>query len=395
VIAADRAREPFLIFRDESRWLLVRYAPQQPRSIPRSATIRSIRIAETDAQLVSYAGGGFLLSWTRDGQTIIMSGNELSEDEMSRTAASMQPLTVDELEARLTQNAPQSAHTTLLWPTYLPDGFTIVPDATRIERDNTANAVNPTGYLISFRGSGSLLIGGGTMPPPALTGAQERIVEGSRIGVLTVDNNRYLLVVDTSSADTPPYFPADIQEPPNRLPLVQQGKVFVMAENIDRSEFDRVVAGLISMLNKEFVARSAGPNPYDLTYLWPGTSDHGYTIDLATTEVGWDEYLLQGGTPFFRLSATGSAGTATIKSGHERDGTHLLVPEGPGVQRLTGIIHGRTASVARTSSATDVVWSEGGVQYGLTSSTLSVDQLLGLGEALQPVDPDEFYRRLE
>jgi hypothetical protein len=396
-IAPDREHEPFVIFRGGPRWLLIRYQTDVRWPVPRSATTQTLQIAGMPATLVRYLGGGFKLVLQRDGRTLQISGQDVSDAEIGRTAASLRPLSAAALRARLAQAAAQQQfHVTFLWPSYLPPGIKLAPAETIAQITQPAGGPQADGYRVSFRGAEVLIqVGGGNVDPPPLVGTTERITAGSLTGLLTVAQRRYLLVVDAEAGGALPRFPGVPGGGPKRLPLVQQGRVFIAAENVDRAQFERVVASLSPLRPPDFAARARGQNPSALSYLWPSTLPNGYAIDLSTVRVPWDDFLLQGGFPFFELTASGPGGTVVIKGGRESSGDPFVVPEGGDVQRSTAKIRERVASTAHSADGAVVFWAENDSHYTLTSRTLTVEQLLALGEGLQPIAADDFYRRIQ
>jgi hypothetical protein len=280
----------------------------------------------------------------------------------------------------------------------VPDGIELAPAETITRFVQPVGGSQAAGYRVSFKGSDALIqVGGGTVGPPSLSGTEERITVGSLTGRLTVGQRRYLLVVDAGAASDHalPRFPEIAGGAPKRLPLVQQGPVFVAAENIDRAQFERVVANLIPVRPQEFVARARGQNTSRLSYLWPSTLPDGYAIDLNTVRIAWDDFLLQGGLPFFQLTATGPGnGVVMIKGGREPSGDPLMVPEGGGVERTTVSIRGHAASAAQTSDDSVLFWAENDSFYAITSRALTVEQLIAIGEGLRPVDADDFLHRI-
>jgi hypothetical protein len=105
--------------------------------------------------------------------------------------------------------------------------------------------------------------------------------------------------------------------------------------------------------------------------------------------------LLQGSSPFFQLPVNGpGGGNVVIKGGRESGGQPFVVAEGGDVERSTAVIHGNTASIARTPSGTALFWSEHGSLYTIESSSLPVEELVRIAEGLQPINADELYRRI-
>ncbi len=399
VVAPDRENEPFVIFRDGPRWLLIRNQTGASQPIPRSATTQRVQIGGLPATLVTYLDGGFKLVLQRDGRAIQISGQDLSDTEIRQVARSLRPLSAEALRVRLRQEVAQLPfQVTLLWPTYVPDGIKLAPAETIARIAQSAGRTQADGYRVSFKGSDALIqVGGGTVDPPRLAGTEEQITVGSLTGRLTVGQRRYLLVVDAGAASDHalPRFPETAGGAPKRLPLVQQGRVFVAAENIDRAHFERVVANLIPVRLQEFVARTRGQNTSRLSYLWPSTLPDGYAIDLNSVRIAWDDFLLQGGLPFFQLIASGPGnGVVTIKGGREPSGDPFVVPEGGAVERSTASIRGYAASTARTPDESVLFWAENDSLYAITSRSLTLEQLIAIGEALRPVDADDFLHRI-
>ncbi len=112
--------------------------------------------------------------------------------------------------------------------------------------------------------------------------------------------------------------------------------------------------------------------------------------------MSWNDWVLQGGQPYYEISASGPAqGVVTIKGGVEATGDPFIVPEGPGVQRQTVQIRGHVASGAQTREGAVLYWAENNSRYEITSPTLTLDQLVAIAEGLQPVSEEEFFRRLQ
>lgn len=394
VIALDRQAEPFLVFRGGPRWLLVRNQGGANQPIPGSAKTETVRVAGAPATLVTYASGGRKLVLERDGQTIQVSGDGLSVDDLRRTAETLRPLGAEALRSRLNQEAAkQPAHVTLLWPNLLPEGMAVAAAESRVQLAQPANGPRADSYRVVFRGADrSVVVGGGAEAVPRLAGATTPWSAGTVRGTLTAGERRFLLVLDGPvEADAPLNFPTA----GSSGALVQRGRVWISTENVEWEQFNRVVAGLQPLGGQEFVARARGQNPTNLAYRWPTRLPPGYTIDRSAANVAWDDFVLQGGLPFFELIATGSGGTITIRGGRESGGQTLIVPEGPDVERVTATIHGRSASAARTRDGSVVVWSEDGTLYSINSRSVALDQLAPIGEGLQPIEAGEFFRRLQ
>ena len=399
VIAAGREQEAFLIFRGAEKWLLIRRAPEAPQALPRSATTTPLTIGGTSIPVVRYSDGGFKLLWARDGQTIQMSGSGITDADIVAVAEGLRPLDDEALRSRLAAAAAgQSLPLTLLWPSTLPPGMSLVPAET-ITQPAPGAAASVDQYRVSFRGPDSLLqIGGGALAPPVLAGMQEVLSSGSLRGVLTTADRRHLLVVDpgTSAAGGVLRFPEPAGSGALRLPLVQRGPVFIWAENLDRVQLEQIVGGLIPLRPEEFLARARGLQTHNLRYLWPDTLPGGFRLDLSSVRAGWDDFVLQGGLPYYELTAVSpDGGRALLSGGREAGGAAFIVPEGPGVERGTATIRSRVASIARTPEGATVVWSEDGVTYQLTSPTLQVEELVAIGEGLQLITVDEFFRRVQ
>ncbi len=84
----------------------------------------------------------------------------------------------------------------------------------------------------------------------------------------------------------------------------------------------------------------------------------------------------------------------TIKGGREPSGDPFVVPEGGAVERSTASIRGYAASTARTPDESVLFWAENDSLYAITSRSLTVEQLIAIGEGLQPVDATEFLNRI-
>jgi hypothetical protein len=395
LITWDRPNESFLIFRGGPRWLSIRNQGSVSQPIPRSASTETRQIAGAPAMVIKYAGGGFKIIVNRGSRVLQISGEELADGDINRVIESLRPLTAEALRSRLAQEAAQHDFgLTLLWPGYVPEGFQLSTNETITQIRQEA----VEGYRISFRRADGLIqVGGGTEAPPTFPGTEERVTGGSLTGVLTTSQHRYLLIVDAGAGGNgvAPAFPTEPDGTARRLPLVQKGRVFVTAENIDRQQFDRIVAGLIPAGTQEFVSRARGQSASALTYLWPGTLPPGYAVDLTTVITAWDDFVLQGGIPFFEVTSTGpNGGTISIKGGRERAGQAFVVPEGRGVERTVVPIRGRTASAAQTPDGSMLFWLENNWPYSLASGPLTIAQLVAVGEGLQPVDTAEFFRRI-
>jgi len=398
-LAAGQENEPFLVFRDEARSLVVRNRRNAPRPVPRSATTEQLTVAGNSAQLVQYLDDGFTLYVPLGGDTIQISGQGLSDDDVRTVAESLQPLSDDDLRARLQQEAAGVvAPITQLWPAYLPQGFALAPAET-IVNVGPGTAASAEGYRVSFAGaSGRLQIGGGNEQPPTGTGNEEQITQGALSGRLRSSGQTHLLVIDRLAGDNSPalVFPEPTQAGQLRLPLVQRGPVFISAENMIRAEFERVVRDLVSLRSDDFAARARGQSSGELVYLWPDRLPDGYSLDPATARVTGDDWVLQGGRAYYEIIASGPAqGAVTIKGGVEVTGAPFVVPEGPGVQRQTAQIRGRVASGARTPDGAVLTWAEHNSLYSITSPTLQIDQLVTIAEGLQVVSEEDFFRRLQ
>jgi hypothetical protein len=250
------------------------------------------------------------------------------------------------------------------------------------------------GYQVTFRSSTeTLTIGGGSSAPPALDGKQEQISDGAVTGTLTSAGERLLLVIDATASGAPPLrFPA-VQP---RLPLVQRGRIFVSAEHIDRPTFDRIVAGLTALRAPEFARQAKGQNSTNVAYLWPEKLPKGYSVDPATVRFSWDDYLLQGGLPFYEMTAVGPGNNKIIiKGGRQSQGGAFVLPEGADVEQVTTTIHGQPASAARRPTDALLIWAENNVYYELSSAAVSVEQLVAAGTGMRPIDPQEFLRRVQ
>ena len=397
VIAPDRAGEPFLIFRGGSRWLLIRGQSEQDQPIPRSVTTSSVQIGGASATLIKYQGNGFKLTWNQDGLPIEMSGDGVSDADLTRTAASLRLLNKDELRARLNQEAAsRKFHVTLLWPNVLPQGVSLATSESSLQLAAPVTGPQADSYRVVFRGGATVIqIGGGSTAAPSFTGTEQRITSGSLTGVLTSADRRFLLVVDGPTGSSNLSFPESSSTGQGPLPLVQQGRVFVSAENVDRAQFDQVIANLQPLLPQIFQGQVSGQNLLGIDYRWPANLPAGYTVDLTSTKVSFDDFVLQGGLPFFVLTVTGPNGKVTIRGGHESNGTSITVPEGPDVQRSTPNIHGNLATAAQSPDGSVVVWSEGDVVYDIDSPSVTVDQLVTIGQGLQPISAAEFFKRIQ
>ncbi len=397
VIAPGREAEPFLVFRGGPRWLLIRSQGAQEQPVPRSATSDTLQIGGDAATLIKYQDTGFKLVWKRGGQPLVVSGDGLSTDDLTRTVESLRPLDKDALRARLNQEAArQKLHVTFLWPDFVPEGVSLSIAESIVQLAQPAVGPQADSYRVLFRGGDRLIqVGGGSAEPPKLAGQQERITVGALGATLTSADQHFLLIIDGPGDKPSLIFPSDAPFGQPRLPLVEQGRVFIAADNIDRGQFDQIVSSLQPLRAQAFVARSHGQNLRDIAFRWPTKLPAGYTIDLSTAKVAFDDFVLQGGLPFFELIAAGPNGTTTIRGGRESSGQSLVVPEGPDVTLTTASIHGSQASAARTPDGSIVVWSENGTLFSISSRSLPVEQLVAIGEGLQPVDAAEFFKKLQ
>lgn len=395
-MSTPREREPFLIFRGGPRWLLVRQQSQQEQPIPRSATVDTVSVGSGTGTLIQYAGSGLKLVLKRDGYAVQLSTDGLSTEELTRIAQKMTALTLAELQARIDQGvAGKKLHVTLLWPESLPAGVALAPAETSLQLAQPVDGPLADRYRVSFRGAGkSVVVGGGSEAPPQIDGTEERLTAGAQTAVLLKGDRRFLLTIDGPAEGATLRYPAG-DSSSSQMPLVQRGRVFVAVENVDRAEFDQIVAGLHALRIQEFTARARGQTSTVLAYRWPARLPDGFSVDLSSAKVSWDDFVLQGGLPFFELIATGPGGTTTIRGGRESGGQTLIVPEGPDVERQTASIHGQTASAARTQEGSIVVWSEENTLYSISSRTLPLEQLVPIGEGLQPIDEATFFSRLQ
>jgi hypothetical protein len=397
MIALGREHEPFLIFRGDSRWLTIRNQNGPAEQFPPSATIRKLDIAGSPAVLIRYLGDDAKLLVARQGRIVQISGHGVSDEELVQIVTSLRPLTEAELRARLTQEASnQKPDLSLFWPSYLPDGLQLTPAETVLESPNEMHH-EIMGYRVSFRSTDTLIqIGGGHVDIPAVDGTHEKVVSGSLAGDLTTADRRFLLVLGEESTADVLRFPGAPNDAEPRLPNVQQGPIFIMAENIDRETFDRVVAGLTVVRLHDFVGRAHGEASGSTRYWLPSELPDGFTIDRTSIRVGWDDYILQGGRPFFEYALKSSNNEVVIaRGGAELGGAALVAPEGPGVERVRVTVHGRTASAARTPEGSSIVWTEDGSTTVLSSPSLTIEQLVAIGEALRPVTLDAFFDEIK
>jgi hypothetical protein len=252
-------------------------------------------------------------------------------------------------------------------------------------------------YAINFSSATSnVTIGGGTNPVPLITGDEEIVQFGKLEGRLITNEKSIMLVVNTpNTSGTLPHLDVLQDEKPTLLPPVQQGPVFVVGDNLSRADFESVIAGLLPLSPSEFVPRSRGQVISNLTYMWPASLPTGYTVDTKSVTFGWDDFLLQGGRPYFSVSASNRGGnTITIQGGRESSGAAFVIPEGGDVEQFFPTIRGQTATAAQTSEGAIVIWSENDVFYSITSPSLDVDTLASIAENLRRLTADEFYAYL-
>lgn len=396
-LAPDRQGEPFLVFRDGPRWLSIRHQEQHnDEPLPASTEQQQDQYGEAKAMVARYHGGGFTVFRKLDDQFVQISGEGLSDQELEQVVGSLRTLDGPTLRTRLTERATgQNFTVTALWPTYLPAGMALAYDESTAQLTQPGTASAGDAYHVVFRfGDANIQIGGGTAPIPELAGTSEQINDGEVSGNLTTVDRKYLLVINASTSPSL-HFAANQSDSPHRLPLVQQGPVWISAENIERAEFDKVVAGLNALSSREFTRRAYGQSDA-FSYMWPAKLPEGYALDMKIVEVSWDDFLLQGGLPFFKLTAIGPGNeTVTLEGGHQRNRAAFILPEGPGIEQVDATVRGQPASGARSQQGTVLLWAEHNTYYQLTSPTLSVEQLVNIATDIDLIDRPEFYRRIQ
>jgi hypothetical protein len=387
MIGPDQVGQPFLVFRDQQRWLVLRRQPASALVVPASAGVQRLKVGEAPATLVSYADEGFTLTWEREGIPLQLSAVGLTVDDAVRVGARVQPQTPAELQAHLAEAATQAGlEVTALWPASLPDGFAIVPAEISMEFSDPVDDASLAGYTVSFaRDEARFQVGGGTLAPPQVAGTTERIRAGNRSATLTTGQNRFLLTIEGTGQLAVPAAGAT-----PGLPLVQSGRVFVLADNVDRATFDQFVASLLPVRPQEFVARASGQSSREMLYLWPDPLPDGYTLDDASVRTSWQDYVLQGGRPFYELSANAADGSVvTIQGG----GDAFLVPED--VEQVTAKVHGQGATAVRTDDGVVVFWTEQGTFYTVTASSMELDEAVAFAESLKSILPATFEERIQ
>jgi uncharacterized protein len=392
-VGPQQRDEPFLIFRDDARWMVLRDQPRDGHPVPASATREQAEVGDTTATLLRYADEGLQLIWEREGEPLQLSASGVSADDLLETANSLATLDPAAFEARLaSQTTPKQATPSLLWPEVLPAGLVFQPIESVIEPQQALGGpANVEGYVLVFRSSTSnVTVGGGSIQAPPITGDEETVEFGQLTGRLITNDESFLLVVETTPG-TLPHFDVLQEAKPALLPPVQQGPVFIAADNLSREDFEQVIAGLNPLSPAEFVPRSRGQATSSLTYMWPDALPAGFAVDPASVTFGWDDFLLQGGRPYFSITARNDEETIVLQGGRESSGAAFVIPEGEDVEQFFPTIRGQTATAARTADGSVVLWSENDVFYSITSPTLDVDTLASIAENVQRLDAEAFY----
>lgn len=262
----------------------------------------------------------------------------------------------------------------------------LVPAETIMQFSQPGVDTSITEYLLTFRnGTTQVRIGSGNVDQPVIGGRTEPVTIGERSGQLTIGAQVFSLVMEAN--DRPTFVAAPVDR---RLPLVHQGRIVVVTENLSRADFDQLIANVVPIPSQEFVARAGGQFVGDITYLWPGVLSDGFTVDLTTVRTSWEDYLLQGGRPFFTITATGPEHQAvTIRGG----GDAFVVPEGPDIEQRPARVHDRGATVVSTPDGTVVFWSENATFYTVSSSDLPEDELVRIAEGLEQIDAADILQR--
>jgi uncharacterized protein len=389
VLAPDQAAVPFLVFGDDTRWLVLRPQPWD-EALPPNTTRQTFEISGTSALLLTYPDQGFALQWEHAGQTIQLSGAGLALDQLTRVAASLQPMTEQALRSRIAAAAAEhELALTTLWPSFLPPELALAADETAIRFPQPGFDDAIDGYEVVFRGQQArLVVGGGSVAPLPLTGDTETIQVEGRTGRLTIRGDSFQLILNATSdgTDTPVAFPARSATGP-QLPLVQHGRIFVAAKGLDRAIFDRIIAGLYPVAPDEMIARINGQDPDVIQYLWPSALPTGYAVDPTSLRASPADVVLQGGRPAFAWRANGPTNQELRVEGST---AAYIVPEGPEFEQLTAEVRGHGATVTRSNDGVTLIWTEQGTFYRVNSSTLSLDQVVDLANNLEPIDAAAF-----
>jgi hypothetical protein len=121
--------------------------------------------------------------------------------------------------------------------------------------------------------------------------------------------------------------------------------------------------------------------------MWPTRLPAGFVVDPASLRASWTDYVLQGGSPFFILTAEGPRkATFTLEGGSNS----FLVPEGVDIEHITTEVHGRGATAVRSPEGAAVVWAEHGSFYRISSPSMSVEALVRVANGLEPIDAATF-----
>jgi hypothetical protein len=127
-----------------------------------------------------------------------------------------------------------------------------------------------------------------------------------------------------------------------------------------------------------------------MAYLWPDPLPAGYTLDLSSVRTSWQDFVLQGGRPFYELSAsTPDGAVVTIQGG----GDAYLVPED--VEQVTAKVHGQGATAVRTDEGVVVFWTEQGTFFTVTASSMGLDEAVAFAESLKSILPSTFEERIQ
>lgn len=391
VMSSNSASEPFLVFRDERRSLIVRYADGSPQG-----STEPFKVAGTEGALSHNADGSFQATWQQDGRTVEMSGVGLSSDDIARITTSFKPMSSAQLQAQLVKEAAhRQLNITLLWPDYMPAGVNLVTGESIVELSQPGTVPNEDRYQLVFRGGQTTVkIGGGTDTAPATSGVTENFTVGNVTGQLTSGERRYLLTLDAGNAEEASLNFAPLRDAAGRqLPMLQQGKVYVSAENLDRAQFERIVAGLFALRSSEFQAQARGQMISSLRYMWPTSLPEGFTVDLGSVTYANTNAILLGARAYYAMSATGPNGdTITLQGGRNADGSAFVVKEGPDVEQFMTKVHGRGATAVRTPEGQAIVWSDGSSSYQITSATVELEQLLAVAQGMARLDSDDWER---
>jgi sortase (surface protein transpeptidase) len=388
----QRPNEPFLVFRDDARSAMLRYADGD---MTMRGASEPFTVGDAQGTYSQEADGSFRAFWMHAGRTIQMSGVGLTRDDVTMVAQGLEGQTLTQLQAQLRREAAhRQLPITLLWPRYLPAGINLASSESVVELGAPGTVPNADRYHLVFRGKQAVVqIGGGTDAVPAMSGAMERFEVDSVAGQLISGDRRFLLVLDSGNAEEARLHFAPLRDTQGRqLPRVQQGNVYVMAEHLDRAQFERIVAGLGALGAPEFEARARG-QASSVPFLWPSELPHGFALDLDAVRYADADARLQGARAYFALNATGPDGdTIAIQGGRDVDGTSFVVPEGSDIEQIMTEVHGRGATAVRSPDGNMIVWSQGTTTYKVSSATVELDQLLAVARGLTRIDDATWQR---